>query len=76
MELYIIIFLIGLIVGIILSDKLELGDVINYVNEIGKLKTKGDASPISTSQQTDVLQHKKEKKKGFLNRLLTKKSKS
>ena len=63
--------LLGIIVGIIIAAKIGIGDKISQTtNEIGKLKTKGDNSPIAAEQ----LQVPEKKKEPFLKRIFTKKS--
>ena len=67
-EIAIGIYFAGVATGMYISGKAGLGAKI--INEIGKLKTKGDNSPIDAEQ----LQMPAKKKEPFLKRIFTKKS--
>jgi len=70
MSWYLVVFILGVVVGIIVGDKLGIGTDIT--NEIGKIKNKGDNGVIDVDQKQEP---QPEKRKGLLKRIFTKKSK-
>lgn len=62
--------LLGIIIGIIIAAKIGIGDnVTTNNNEIGKIKTKGDNSPIDVEQ---IRPTEPAKKKPFFKRIFKK----
>jgi hypothetical protein len=61
--------IIGLICGFALAVKIKAGGVTNQ-NEIGKVKTKGDNSPIEAAI---TMQTNQPKKRGIVRKIFTKK---
>ena len=80
MEWYITTFLLGVIVGMIASNKLKLGEIATYItNEIGKVKTKGNNSPIDAilaHEQPISPTEKPKPRKGLIRRIFTYKKKN
>lgn len=64
--------IIGIIGGFIIAVKIKAGGVTNQ-NEIGKVKTKGDNSPIEAAL---TMQTNQPKKRGIFRKIFTKKNKT
>lgn len=65
----------GLLIGFVMAVKIGAGGTVNE-NHIGKVKTKGDNSPVDADQKMAVPVKKENQKRGIFRKIFTKKIKA